>query len=64
MLKKITTLISKNNNDLTRKLLVLGGITVGIAISSVLNKIEEPDIVVTEEIIEVDEKTTDENPTE
>lgn len=54
MLKKVTTVISQNKNDILRKALVLGGITAGMAISTLLNKTNEPQIIVQEEVTDVE----------
>lgn len=51
MLKKITTVISSNHKALARKAAVIGGVTLGIAIGVLLNKVEDdPDVVIVEEL--------------
>jgi hypothetical protein len=46
-MKKITAIISNNHKVLARKVLVLGGVTLGIGIGLLLNKVDEdPDMVI------------------
>jgi hypothetical protein len=59
MLKKITTIISTNKNSLVRKAAVIGGVVAGIAIGVLMNKVEDPDMVVVQELIDEEETTTD-----
>ena len=59
MLKKITTIISTNKNSLVRKAAVIGGVVAGIAIGVLMNKVEDPDMVVVQELVDDEETTTD-----
>lgn len=55
MFKKITTIITANPKVLARKALVLTGVTLGIGIGILLNKVEDPDMVIVEELVDADE---------
>jgi len=59
MLKKITTIISTNKNSLVRKAAVIGGVVAGIAIGVLMNKVEDPDMVVVQELVDEEETTTE-----
>ena len=57
MLKKITTILKGDRNNLARKVRLIAGVTLGIGIGILLNKPEEEDVVIIEKIVEVDEQT-------
>lgn len=48
MFKKVTTVISQNKSEILNKALVLGGITAGMIISSVLPRPSKTEIIVEE----------------
>jgi hypothetical protein len=50
MFKKVTTVISQNKDEVLQKALVLGGITAGMIISSLLSKTNKPEVIVREEV--------------
>lgn len=54
MIKKITTIISANHKSIARKVIVIGVVTLGIGIG-LLNKAEDPDLVIVEEFLPDDE---------
>jgi len=64
MLKKITTIVSTNKNALIRKAAVIGGVVAGIAIGILMNKVEDPDMVVVQELIEDEEETVNDDAAE
>jgi hypothetical protein len=53
MFKKVTTVISQNKDEFLQKALVLGGITAGMIISSVLSKTNKSETIVREEVSDV-----------
>lgn len=56
MIKRITTLVSTNRKAIARKVLVLGGITLGLVAGALLVKPEEDTLVIVGETVE--EETT------
>lgn len=60
MLKKITTTISSNHKAIARKAVVLTGVTLGIVIGMLLNKVDDdPDMVIIEELVDAPEDQDD-----
>lgn len=49
MFKKITAIVDANRDDITRKAIALGGITLGFIASSLVSKSKSPTVVVVEE---------------
>jgi hypothetical protein len=55
MIKKITTVISSKHKVIARKAVVMGGVILGIGIGLLLNKVEDPDVIIEEKLVEDDE---------
>ena len=49
MFKKITAIVDANRDDITRKAIALGGITLGFIASSLVTKGKNPTVIVVEE---------------
>jgi hypothetical protein len=63
MIKKITTLVSTNKKAITRKVLIYGGVALGIVAGALLVKPDE-DIVISEVVegeFTISERTHEEN---
>lgn len=58
MLKKITTIITANQKAFGRKVVIMGGVVLGIGIGLLLNKDDDLDMVIVEEVGDEDEITT------
>lgn len=55
MIKKITTVISSKHKVIARKAVVMGGVILGIGIGLLLNKVEDPDVIIEEKLVDDDE---------
>jgi hypothetical protein len=64
MLKKVTTVISQNKDEILSKALVLGGITAGMIISSMLPRASKTEVTVREEVIDTEASTPEAPPAE
>lgn len=62
MIKKITTLVTTNRKVIARKVLILGGVALGIVAGALLVKPEDETITIVGETVE-EETTVTEDPT-
>jgi len=55
MLKKVTTVMSTHKSKFVRKAAVIGGVTLGIGIGLLLNKVDEDEFIIGEVVTDADD---------